>query len=113
MRHHAIRQKVSTPFGSLYAEAEFDDTGTVRCVSIAHPSKHRDTAVGDALERLAEAFNDIFADLRLTHGAGVHTALRVSPTPASQATGPAASSGVPGRSFSWDANEGAFEGGGE
>lgn len=69
MRHHAIRQKVKTPFGSLYAEAEFDDAGTVRRVSIAHPSKHRDTAVGDALERLADAFNDLFADIRFTRAA--------------------------------------------
>ena len=107
-RGRALRQKVVSDFGSLYAEVEFDDALHVRRVSISHPSKHRDTHVGDALQALADAFNSLLAELRFCSRSSRRGA---SPSAAAPSTAPSASS--PGASFSLPQGEQPFEGGAE
>tara|TARA_R110002126_G_scaffold1223_3_gene7186 strand:+ start:959 stop:1306 length:348 start_codon:yes stop_codon:yes gene_type:complete len=115
MRLHAARQKVRTPFGSVYAEVEYDQWGNVTRVSIAHPQKHTDTAVGDALEAIADAINDVITDIRLSRGAAGRTAqVAVPPKPAANADlhklAPVAPPRAPGRSFQGEQH---FDGSGE
>lgn len=114
MRGHAIRQKVQTPFGSLYGEVEFDGNGSVTGIAIAHPSKHRDTAVGDALEALSDTINSIIADSRA--GRSSPEVVAAFPSAAAQVlpeTGRAVPSGAPGRFFVLPQGEQPFEGNGE
>lgn len=114
-RGRALRQKVNSSFGSLYAEVEFDDALHVRRVAISHPSKHRDTHVGDALQSLADAFNDLIADLQFSRAARSTAEVAASPSAAASVlpvvNSPSASS--PGASFSFPQGEPDFEGGGE
>jgi len=107
-RGRALRQKVNSKFGSLYAEVEFDDALHVRRVAISHPSKHRDTQVGDALQSLAEALNDLIADLQFSRAA--RSTAEVAASPSAAPTVPPAS--APGASFSFPQGEQDFEGGG-
>jgi hypothetical protein len=115
MRLHAARQKVPTPFGSVYAEVEYDQWGNVTRVSIAHPQKHVDTSVGDALEAIADAINDVITDIRLSRGAAGRTAqVAVTPKPAANVCLPKLAPVAPPRAPGpFSQGEQPFEGGGE
>lgn len=106
-RGRALRQKVNSSFGSLYAEVEFDDALDITRVSISHPSKHSDTAVGKALEALAAAFNGLLAEIRFSSRPS-----RRGPSPSAAAAPPAPPASAPGASFLLPQGEPDFEGGG-
>lgn len=60
MRSETNTTKVPTKFGSLYAHISHSD-GRIVEVSFSSPGKFADTAIGDALDRLADAVNETIA----------------------------------------------------
>lgn len=64
MRTRTVTEKVRTPFGSCYSHVEFDEQGNALTVSFSHPSKHKDTSVGYALEALGDVTTSIIQAAR-------------------------------------------------
>ena len=114
MRHHAMRQKIPSEFGSLYLEIEYTDELRVTQINLTHRGRMKMTVVGGLIEKIAEGINDLLSDLRLSRAGRVIPEVAVPPkaaalpnadlpelAPATRAQGP---------SFQ---GEQPFEGGGE
>lgn len=60
-RRHCLTQKVSTPFGPLYAHIDLDENVRVRTIAISQAQKFENTAIGEAFEALAAALTAMIA----------------------------------------------------
>ena len=63
-RFHCITENVKSEFGTLYSHADIDAQGNTRGVAYSYHSKFEDTAVGDAIDALAQSTRDSIKGLR-------------------------------------------------
>lgn len=119
-RGMALRQKVPTKFGTIYCEVEFGDKLVPERVSLSHHAKFHDTAVGDSLFAIADAFNDLLADLKFSRAARSKAEVPAPPSAAASVspveTGrdvTVTQSAHPGLFSHAGQHEQPFEGGGE
>ena len=60
-RRLCLTQKVSTPFGPLYAHIDLAENVRVRTIAISQAQKFENTAIGEAFEALAAALTAMIA----------------------------------------------------
>lgn len=58
-RLHALTEKISTSFGSMYVHCHFDNLGRVHSVQVSYPGKHMEKEVGQALDAINVGFNGL------------------------------------------------------
>jgi hypothetical protein len=61
-RHSALSRKIATPFGTMHIGVPVDDQGRPCGFNIARPQKLENSTVGELIDALAEAADELMAD---------------------------------------------------
>lgn len=62
-RLHCLTRKVATPIGSVFVHMDFDNAGRAQAISISQNQKFEDTAVGQLLDSISRAANEIIGEV--------------------------------------------------